>query len=67
MWGFFLGLAAGTVLSDANRSLARRGLEVLLVTGENAVVCGARMAHRVTVQIREDFEDIMAEARASED
>lgn len=65
MLGFILGLATGRALS--NPSLVRHGLAVVLVAGEDAVACAARTAQRVSVQIREDIEDIIAEAQSSQE
>ena len=66
MWGFLFGLAAGTA-ALSNKPTVRRGLAVLLVAGEDAVACAGHTARRVTTQIREDLEDILAEARGHED
>ncbi len=65
MWGFLFGLGVGTALLSSGPQVCRR-LAVLLVTGEDAAVCAARTARRVAVQIREDLEDIAAEARGPE-
>ncbi|MFZ4698663.1 MAG: hypothetical protein ACOYMG_01300 [Candidatus Methylumidiphilus sp.] len=66
MWGFIFGLAAGTAVLS-NKPKVRRGLAVLLVAGEDAVACAGHTVRRVGTQIREDLEDIMAEARGPED
>jgi len=66
MWGFLFGLASGTALLS-NGPQVRRGLAVLLVAGEDAAAGAARLARRAAVQIREDLEDILAEARGPEE
>ena len=60
MWSFLFGLTAGSVVFSTVPQV-RRGVEALLVNGENAV----HTAHRVAVQAHEDFEDLVAEANAS--
>ncbi len=66
MLGFLLGLTAGmTALST--RPQMRNGLSALLAAGEDAAVCAVHTARRVSAQIREDLEDIMAEAQSTEE
>jgi hypothetical protein len=63
MMTFFLGWWAGSILMN-NRSNVRHALAVALVKSEDAMVATTRHAYRVAAQVREDLEDIVAEAHA---
>jgi len=64
MFGFLLGLAAGTALV-CNRSGVTRSIARLIVVGEDVVVTASVQAQRTAARLREDLEDVVAEARES--
>lgn len=60
---FLLGLAAGAVIRSDQR-LVGRTLAGIAVKAEDAAGFVARRVHRASAQFREDYEDLVAEARA---
>ena len=66
MLGFLLGWTAGMTALSARPQL-QKGLSVLLAASEDAAVCALHAARRVSAQIREDLEDILAEAQSTKE
>jgi hypothetical protein len=63
---FLLGLAAGSLIRSNSRLLGR-GLASLLIKSEDAANYVAEQVHRLSAQLSEDYEDLVAEARAEHD
>jgi hypothetical protein len=62
MWSFLLGLAAAAWTLN-NRPRVIRALATLIIKSEEC----ATAARRKSVELSEDWEDIVAEARAQRD
>jgi hypothetical protein len=63
---FLLGLAAGSMIRS-NRRVVGRTLAGFLSKTEGAATFVAHQARRVSAQLSEDYEDLVAEARAEHD
>ena len=61
MLGFLLGCAAGTIVAF-NGPRVRRLLAMMLIKGEDTAESVNHHAVRLAVQVKEDWEDIVAEA-----
>jgi ribosome-binding protein aMBF1 (putative translation factor) len=65
MLSFLLGWAAGTIVTFNGPSV-RRALARMIVNAEDAIASTSRHAMRITAQLSEDVEDIVAEARSQQ-
>jgi hypothetical protein len=66
MFSFLFGLGAGAICV-LNRDATRRLIATILVKGQDAAQATAREAIRWSARVGEEFQDIMAEARAEEE
>ncbi len=63
---FLVGLAAASLLQSEKR-LVGRSLAGLIVKTEDAAKYVAQEIHRLSARISEDYQDLVAEARAEHD
>jgi hypothetical protein len=65
MVSFLIGWLAGSIALN-NRTDVRRGLATVIVRSEDVLAAASQHASRVAAQLREDLEDIVAEAQAEQ-